>query len=278
MYFIEATKKVVSAETCEKEWMFAILLLTQSLELTIKAILEKCHPLFIYENIDNPKNTVSITVGFDRLCNPKIGGVNIDEKTKKSVNSLIKMRNEITHHSVDLSVHHARAVVCQAMELISFFQSSKLGYDIGDILEDDVMNSLRDIPGLKWVILTHAQDQVVNSGIPEKYIAECPKCEEHYCVIDSGTIGVCYACLEETDFYNATTDNGVFCCERCGNASVCEPQKLWELADPDFCEGLLLNYEYRLIEEYEYESVCVECLPEVKQEITDKRNGLHIDY
>ena len=143
MYFIEATKKVVSARLV-KRGMFAILLLTQSLSLPLRPFRE-VPSSFTYENIDNPKNTVSITVGFDRLCNPNIGGVNIDEKTKKYVNSLIKMRNEITHHSVELSVHHAE--VCQA-ELISF-QSSKLGYDIGDILEDGVMNSLRDIPGLK---------------------------------------------------------------------------------------------------------------------------------
>jgi hypothetical protein len=276
-YLLEATKKAIAAEDDQKEWMFAILLLTQSLELTIKAVLESLHPLFIYDDIDNPQHTVSISKGFKRICNSQFTDITVEPKAHKAVDSLIKMRNSITHHRVDISIHHAKKIFCVAMELIEIFQSTQLDCPMSEILDHETMDALRSIDEFKWVVLKHAFEQVSSSEVPDKCLTTCPHCKYEYCVIGSGSVGVCYVCLEETDF-NLTPSDNVFFCHRCKNTSTCIPHAIITLAYPDYCEGILVGAQYELIDDYTFEKVCNECLPEIKAEIEDKFLHLSNDY
>jgi HEPN domain-containing protein len=60
------------------EWLFAIFNITQSIELMLKSVLRAAHPALIFEDVDNPKRTVSLRQALTRL--EKHAGVVTDEK------------------------------------------------------------------------------------------------------------------------------------------------------------------------------------------------------
>src|SRR5258708_36976454 len=67
----EAVSKALVATSDTPHWQFAILNLVQSLELSLKAALKEIHPVLIFENIDNPKTTVSVMGAPQRLESPR---------------------------------------------------------------------------------------------------------------------------------------------------------------------------------------------------------------
>ena len=75
---------------------FAILHLIQGLELMLKYVLREEHSLLIYENIDKPTNTVSLSQCLVRLKN--IAHINIDDKEEKIIKRAISQRNKIVHY------------------------------------------------------------------------------------------------------------------------------------------------------------------------------------
>src|SRR5690348_11184832 len=50
-----------------EDWPFALLHITQSLELMLKEVLARIHPILIYEDVDRPKRTVSLEQALTRL-------------------------------------------------------------------------------------------------------------------------------------------------------------------------------------------------------------------
>ena len=65
----------------------------------LKHVLRNEHSILIYENIDNPTNTVSLSQCLVRLKN--IANVNINEKEEKIINRAISQRNKIVHYEYD---------------------------------------------------------------------------------------------------------------------------------------------------------------------------------
>jgi hypothetical protein len=57
----------------------------------------------IYENIDHPRNTVSITQALARIENPNILGITIPEDEKKKIKTAVDLRNQITHFEFEFS-------------------------------------------------------------------------------------------------------------------------------------------------------------------------------
>lgn len=87
---------------------FSILHLIQGLELMLKHVLREEHPILIYENIDKPTNTVSLSQCLQRLKN--IANVNIDEKEDKIINRAISQRNKIVHFEYEINPFHQKSV------------------------------------------------------------------------------------------------------------------------------------------------------------------------
>src|SRR3954465_8786953 len=81
----EAVSKALVATSDIRHWQFAILNLVQSLELSLKAALKAIHPVLVYEEVDNPKNTVTLMRALRRLEDPMIGCLTFSEKDKLKI-------------------------------------------------------------------------------------------------------------------------------------------------------------------------------------------------
>lgn len=87
----------------KRYWMFSIVDVVQAMELIFKEVLRRENEIFLYENIDNPKHTVSITKAVYRLKNIK--NLELMVQDERIINKAIEIRNKIIHFEVELDVN-----------------------------------------------------------------------------------------------------------------------------------------------------------------------------
>lgn len=265
-FFVEAVYKAIGAEGDVRHWQFAILNLVQSLELTLKAMLKDIHPVLIYENIDNPKHTVSITKARDRLADKKIGNIVFSNQEIKGMDSAIKLRNNITHSDFELSIDHAQAQFLNVLELFIKIQRVHLGRQIDEFLPQEAHQKLVEIEKSKESLINNALQRIKEEGIPENEIWICPNCLSDTFVVYNG-IDTCYLCnLKE----------GLQECPSCDKLFFeHEIESIYEEFDTDYFEGQsILHNSYG----YNFHSACNDCAEEIKKDIQEQRYKEHCDY
>lgn len=114
-------------------WSFAILHLIQGLELLMKHVLEQEHPLFIYEDIDNPKNTIGLGLCLERL--KSIAKAEIDEKEERAVKRASTLRNKIVHHEYELNPDYYASAYVDLFEFIHYFHTRHLPGELHDQID-----------------------------------------------------------------------------------------------------------------------------------------------
>lgn len=129
VFINEAIRNARRAKQESRYWSFAILHLIQGLELLMKHVLQLQHPILIFENIDNPKNTVSLTLWIDRLKG--IANIQIDEKEERASNQ----RNKIVHHEYALNPDYYRSVFVELFELVHYFHAKQLAGELHDRID-----------------------------------------------------------------------------------------------------------------------------------------------
>ena len=129
----ESIRNARRAKREQRYWSFAILHLIQGLELLMKHVLQLQHPLFIFENIDNPKNTVSLTLCLERL--KSIAKVEIDEKEERIIKRASMQRNKIVHHEYDLNPDYCRSVYVELFEFVHYFHAKHLQGELHDRID-----------------------------------------------------------------------------------------------------------------------------------------------
>ncbi|PHR71108.1 MAG: hypothetical protein COA66_10330 [Arcobacter sp.] len=112
---------------------FSILHLIQGLELMLKHLLNKEHPILIYENIDKPKNTVSLKQALERLIN--ISNVDIEPNEIKIINRAISQRNKIVHHEYELNPYQQYSIFIQLFEFIHYFHKKHFKIELHDFID-----------------------------------------------------------------------------------------------------------------------------------------------
>lgn len=132
----ESIYSVEWAREKPNKWPFAILHLIQGLELLIKHLLASHHRILVYENIDHPKNTVSLQQGLDRLIS--LDSISIDEKERNSIVSAVKFRNNIVHYEYNLNEKQAETIYCELFEFIHFFYRKHIKSDLQDIIDKEL--------------------------------------------------------------------------------------------------------------------------------------------
>jgi hypothetical protein len=113
-----------------QEWPFALLHLTQSLELLLKHVLERVNPILIYKDIDEPnpeKQTVSLEQALKRLENLRVA---IDEKERVVIRRAALKRNLIVHYRFELNKFEWKKLYAQLFEFLHFFHFKHLGTDL----------------------------------------------------------------------------------------------------------------------------------------------------
>lgn len=121
------------------EWPFAIFNITQAIELMLKHVLRKTHPILIFENIDNPKNTVSFRQALYRL--ESITGLNIETKEKNVINKAIDYRNLILHFEFEVNRFQSKNIYSQLFEFTHYFHYKYLGEEIHSKISKDLWST-----------------------------------------------------------------------------------------------------------------------------------------
>lgn len=135
----ESIYDVERAKEKPSKWPFAILHIIQGLELLIKHLLVIHHKILVYEDIDKPKNTVSLQQGLNRLI--ALDSVSIEEKEKQAITKAITFRNNIVHYEYDLNAKHAEAIYCELFEFIHFFYQKHIKSELKDIIDKDLWHA-----------------------------------------------------------------------------------------------------------------------------------------
>lgn len=255
----EAVKKALVATSDVRHWQFAILNLVQSLELSLKAALRAIHPVLVYEEIDNPKNTVSLNRALQRLENPKIGGLTFSEKDKKKIQHAIKVRNEITHSEIALTGEYAAAKFFEVFAFVSDFQRRHLNTKVSNIIPGVEFEQLVKIHRLLEELVLRAKARIAEEKIDGKSIWACPNCGQDTFVIEGGADN-CYACSHSEPVVE---------CLYCEQVHFEEDmQSFVKYLDTDYDEG-----RFVILNDYGYHDhiACFDCLPTIKRHIQDQR-------
>jgi HEPN domain-containing protein len=101
------------------EWPFALLHFTQTIELMLKHVLRKVHPLLVYEDVDKPKHTVSLDQALRRL--EAVGSVKVEDKEQTVIRKAADTRNRIAHFEFELNKYQCKTSYAQLFEFVHFF-------------------------------------------------------------------------------------------------------------------------------------------------------------
>lgn len=129
-------------------WPFTIFLIIQGLELLMKHVLKKEHPILIYENVDKPKNTVSLSQALERLIS--ISKIQIDEKEKRLINKAINYRNLVLHYELSYNHFELKSNYVQLFEFVHYFHKKHIEKELHGFIdktlwptEGELMNNFK---------------------------------------------------------------------------------------------------------------------------------------
>ena len=171
---IEAIRKAISARSDVRQWPFAVLHLVQAVELIMKELLRRQHPIFIYENIDSPRNTVTLAQAMSRLENSAIAGITIPEDEKQRIGTAVKLRNKIIHFEFELSEEHAMAKFSELFSFLVYFQGRYLKLEAEDYLPQELLDSVVEIEKCFSELKSKALQRIQDEGISSEWVWSCP--------------------------------------------------------------------------------------------------------
>lgn len=265
-FLVEAVKKAIEARTDVHQWKFSILNLVQALELTLKEVLRREHPIFIYENIDLPKNTITISQALSRIENDKILGIFISKSEKKKIKKAIELRNKITHFELDITEEYAMVKFSELFAFLIFFQARFLKIEIDEILKQDYIDATLEIERCYKELKRKAYQRIEEEGFTEDLIWLCPNCGEETFVIDDSQ-NVCFLCR----YYDEIVE-----CPQCSNLCFAfEVESFSDLIDTEYEEGvstILNDYGYSKF------TACSGCMGKIRENIENQKEEEYYQY
>ena len=261
----EAADNAVCAQDELAKWQFAILHICQSVELTVKAILHKTHPVFVFEDIDKRKHTVSLNTALARLQTPEICGIELPERDAQRIRVIAALRNDITHSTFDMNAISAEAQFFGVFAFVAYLQSRYLETEIDSVLSADSLEAISEIKTAIVELSEKAAARISDEGRNDKSVWGCPKCGEDTFVVED-SIDTCYTCRH----HEPTTE-----CPECGEIHFAsEMVSLTDEFDWDYCEG-----RCELINDYGYahHNVCPKCHRRISDEIEQKRQEAYYE-
>lgn len=258
-FMTEAVKKAISARSDVSQWPFAILHLVQAVELSLKELLRRQHPVLIYENIDTPRNTVSLVQAIARIENPAIVGITIPEDEKKKIEIARRLRNQITHFEFEINEAHAMGKFSEIFAFLVYFQGRHLKLEVENILPQGLLESVMEIEKCFAELKFKAFQRIQDDGISAEWIWACPNCGEHTFVVEDDR-NVCFLCRQSAEVSE---------CSQCGTSWLTEDmQDFSDLIDSDYDEGrVFVHNDYG----YEKYQACPDCIGRVRDDIESKR-------
>lgn len=251
----EAANKARLAEQEPDEWMFAASALVQSVELALKAALAEIHPVLIYENIDNPKRSVTIGIAIRRLTDKNIGKIEFTTKDNKRLNRAIAIRNEITHSDFSLNLSQVEANFHEIFAFLAEFNRRHLETNIEDVIDPTDLVAFLDNRKHHQEMLLRARTRLKDEGIEAHVLRSCSYCTEDTFVEEIDGFR-CYLCHH----FELSVQ-----CENCGESFLDEDlQDFSDAFQADYSEG---RYDVFNNYGYDFHRACPECTAEIKQRI-----------
>lgn len=256
----EAANKAQQAKEQPEEWVFATASLVQSVELALKAALFKIHPILIFENIDNPKRTVSIGVAANRLSNDRIGNIDFTSKDKKRLKRAIIVRNEITHSDFSVNIAMLEANFHEVFAFLAEFNRRTFSVNIDEIIDGEMLVDFLQNHKHHEEMLSRALIRIDDEDIDPSMIRSCAYCGENTLIEGEDAEATCYLCHNLEKLIE---------CNHCGEIFIDnEIEDFSEAFDSDYTEGqLIIHNNYG----YDYHTACECCVSEIKQKIHDER-------
>jgi len=255
----EAVSYAISAKDNARKWQFAVLNLVQALELSLKALLFNIHPILIFDNVDNPKNTVGPSQALGRLQNSSIGNISFSENEKLKIQKAINLRNQMTHSEFTLRPEYATAKFFEVFAFVVHFQARYLDNEIEVILPDDLLTPLLAIDKSIKELAEKASQRISEEEIDLEFVFECPNCG-NFTFVFQDDINTCYTCRHTEEVCE---------CKRCGNFVF--ERLMFDFSneiDTDYCDGQTIIYNNY---GYDYYQACFECIDKIREDIAQQR-------
>jgi len=238
---------------------FAILHLVQAVELSLKELLRRQHPILIYESVDTPRNTVSLAQAMARIENQAIAGITIPQDEKKKIATAVKLRNQITHFEFEFSEEYAMAKFSELFAFLVYFQGRYLKLEVEDILPQELLESVMEIEKCFAELRSKALQRIQDDGIAPEWVWACPNCGEDTFAVE-GDRNVCFLCRQRAEVSE---------CPQCGKFWLTEElEDFSDLIDSDYDEGqVFVHNDYG----YSKYQACPDCIGRVRDDIESKR-------
>jgi hypothetical protein len=190
-FFMESVTKAVQAETDDDKWKFAILLLVQAIETSLKERLRRTHDIFVFSNIDKPRHTVDLGLAIERL--EKISKINLKQVDLKCIKTASELRNQIVHFEFDLSVEQIKSNFVSLVGFYTSFCRDHLDSDIVSSLPSQLHSELLSLDSYIEELEHRAEEKITEEGVPSHEVWECPACKKDTFIIFDAK-DTCYLC------------------------------------------------------------------------------------
>jgi len=187
-----------------REWKFGILLIIQAIELVFKEALYREYPALIFENIDNRKNTVSISLAMKRL--EDIVEIQFSQSDISAINTAIHWRNQLMHYECDINLYNARKIYYKLIIFLKEFYKERFNKELSSFINQDLWNEIFEIEDFLSQTMTIVKERLINKDIETKWVWECKKCKQIAFVVQDDE-NICYVCGYVDE---------VGCCDSCG--------------------------------------------------------------
>lgn len=256
----EASTKAKHAKEQPEEWMFAMAALVQSVELALKAALFEIHPILIFENIDNPKKTVSIGAAAKRLADKRIGDFNFTTRDKRRLDKAIQIRNEITHSEFLVNIAMLESKFHEVFAFLAEFNRRSFSVDIDEIVDVEMLTDFLQNRKHHQEMLLRVLTRIEEEGVEPDKIRCCTNCGENTLIEGDQAVASCYLCR----FFEELVE-----CNNCGEYYLYDEIEDFSTEfETDYTEGqLIIHNSYG----YNYHTACEECTSNIKQKIYEER-------
>lgn len=117
-------------------WKIAFINMVQSIELMLKECLKRENNIFMYDNIDKPRHTVSLTIALDRVIN--ILKLPLDPNDKLKIRSAIDIRTQMMHFEIEHSIPELKQNYSILFEFITSFHHRFLNNELHRHINEDL--------------------------------------------------------------------------------------------------------------------------------------------
>lgn len=183
--------QAIQAEKEPEYWKFALLHLVQAIELVLKELLRKEHPILIYKSIDNPNETVSLKFAASRL--QKISKIKFNPEDLNIIEIASNYRNQIVHYSFSFKVAELKSIYAKLIGFLQSFMVKHFKVSLDAIVESDNWDEALFIIEYAKELEKRAEERIKEEGIHEDLIMECSRCY-NFTFVFQDEIDTCYAC------------------------------------------------------------------------------------